>query len=155
MDGETGRPGGLPRLPPPPEGAAGDVLRRESAAEAAASREAYLARLAARVERRDARPRTWCRELHAAAEEAHGGAARARADIAAAEERLPLVGGTGTDDESEGAMAAEDVGHEERTRLVVGTSDDEDDDDEGVAELEMGSEGSGPWWQWCCGCPVQ
>lgn len=125
------------------------MLRRESAAEAAASRAAYLARLAARVERRDARPQTWCRELHAAAEEAHGVSARACADIAAAEERQPLVsGGTGVDeDEYEDGVVVE----EEEKRLLVGTS--EDDEDEDVAEMETDREDRG--WQWCCGCTMQ
>lgn len=152
MDARTteARPG---LLPPPPEGAAGDLLRRESAAEAEATRAAYLARLAERVERRDGRTRTWCRELHAAAEEAHGVPARACADIAAAEERQPLVSGTYTDDDDDD----DDEGGDEQTRLVVGTSDDEDDvESEGLAEMETGGVDSGPWWQWwCCGCTTQ
>ena len=119
MDGETGRPGGLPRLPPPPEGAAGDVLRRESAAEAAASREAYLARLAARVERRDARPRTWCRELHAAAEEAHGGAARACADIAAAEAAVRAAEEAQAQEEEKEKKKATAGGHENNTTAAM------------------------------------
>ena len=140
-------------LPPPPPGAenggVGDVLRRESEAEAAEARAAYLARLTARVERRDGRTRTWCREMHAAAEAtAPGVPVRACADIAAAEERVPLV--SRTEDDDDGG----DDEREEETRLLVSAGDEEEEEDEGM-EMDTETEDGCAWWSRCCGCRMQ
>lgn len=139
-------------LPPPPRaesGGVGDVLRRESEAEAAEARAAYLARLTARVERRDGRTRTWCREMHAAAEAtAPGVPVRACADIAAAEERVPLVSRTEDDDDG-----GDDEREEER-RLLVSAGDEEEEEDEGM-EMDTETEDGCAWWSRCCGCRMQ
>ena len=125
------------------------MLRRESEAEAAEARAAYLARLTARVERRDGRTRTWCREMHAAAEAAAPGVpVRACADIAAAEERVPLV--SRTEDEDDGG----DDEREEETRLLVSAGDEEEEEDEGM-EMDTETEDGCAWWSLCCGCRMQ
>lgn len=152
MEGTTeggARKGLLP--PPPPgaeEGGLRNVLRRESEAEAAEARAAYLARLTARVERRDGHTRTWCREMHAAAEAtAPGVPVRACADIAAAEERVPLV--SRTEDEDDGGND-----EKEETRLLVSAGDEEEEEEEEM-EKETETEDGCAWWSRCCGCRMQ